>query len=205
MVLIPASSATSAVLLAHAQLGNIAGKLPFSSSFFFHADSEYSIFCSQIQLSGHFMLLLHGPSSFLFSSSYALVWSVILLPCLWLLPALLCSASFTGLFSNSDSPGSCLMLPDEWQLWRGASAHALRFAACVLGHASTQMLMCLCSEVCCTAALESVPWAYMETGDLLAEVPEGWHHQRGCCKPLIPSHQVTEWIEVSLQYKADTT
>lgn len=35
MVLIPASSATSAVILAHAQLGNIAGKLPFSYSFFF--------------------------------------------------------------------------------------------------------------------------------------------------------------------------
>lgn len=41
MVLIPASSATSAILLAHAQLGNKAGELPFS--FFFHACSEYSI------------------------------------------------------------------------------------------------------------------------------------------------------------------
>lgn len=70
MVLTPASSATSAILLAHTQMGNIAGELPFSYSFFSHAGSEYSIFCFQIQLSGHFMLLLlHGPISSLFSSS----------------------------------------------------------------------------------------------------------------------------------------
>lgn len=107
MVLIPASSATSAILLAHAQLGNKAGELPFSF-FFMHALS--TAFFSQIQLSGHFMLLLHGPGSFqLFLSTG------VILP----LGLSLAAASFamfcfsTGFFSNSDSPGSCLLLPDE--------------------------------------------------------------------------------------------
>lgn len=132
MVLIPASSATSAILPAHTQLGNIAGELPFSYSFFSHAGSEYSIVCFQIQLSGHFMLLLlHGPISSLFSSSYKVVWSCLLAVhgCCQLCYVLLL---LEGCFLTLTPLASCLMLPDEWQLWRGASAHAQRFLACVL-------------------------------------------------------------------------
>lgn len=164
MVLIPAS--TSAILFAHTQLGTIEGELPFSYSFFFFMQTEYS---SEML-------------SFSFRATSCCCCCVVLalpfsaLPILWCDPASwpvhgCCQLCYVlllleGCFLTLTSPGSCLLLPDEWQLWKGASAHAQRFLACVLVHASTQMLVCPCSEACCTAALEPVPWACMDAGDL---------------------------------------
>lgn len=119
----PAFSATSATLLVHAELWDIAGELPFRCSCFF---------CScrlRVQR------LLPAPAFRPPPAATTLSWllpSQLFLPAGLILPlgpslAPASSAVFrlsTGLFPNLDSPGSCLLLPDECHLWKGASAHA---------------------------------------------------------------------------------
>lgn len=160
---ISAFSATSATLLVHSQLWDIAGVLYQIYLLFLFMQAPNAASPPWEEKAPAFR-----PSPPATTLSWCLSFQLFLSSgvILHLGPSLAATSStvshlFAGLFPDPSSPDSCLLLPVECRLWGGTSAHASqRRLACILLCASSWMLVCIWDEAHCAAALEPVPQRY---------------------------------------------